>query len=80
MCNHSPFWKLTTTRTCRLVRKDHLHIKEEETGSRMCGDLPKIIQVEMDPGLRAQTLSFPSILLHLSVFILPGLRTLFPSA
>ena len=49
-------------------------------GSRMCGDLPKIIQVEMDPGLRAPTLGFPSILLHLSVLILRGLRTLFPSA
>lgn len=45
----------------------------------MCGDLPKIIQVEMDPGLRAQTLGFPSILL-ICVFILRGLRTLFPSA
>lgn len=49
-------------------------------GSRMCGDLPKIIQVEMDPGLRAPNLGFPSILLHLSVFILRGLRALFPSA
>lgn len=34
----------------------------------MCGDLPKIIQVEMDPGLRAQTLGFPSILLHLCLY------------